>query len=219
MELATPRGFWRALLDGFAGWLLGLPGERGTYTVTPVRIPLRDGVELAADLYLPVLPSDTAAVESIELAGPSGPSGSSGPERPEKSAGRAAPAGLLLVHGPYGRGLPSAVVEASVWAARGYAVLLVSCRGTAGSGGRRDPGRTEADDGQDVVLWMRAQREKDKGAWIVSPDGKTRDKLPFPDHIRVVDWSRDGKWFLLDRRRESDDPQDRRPVVVESVVD
>jgi hypothetical protein len=84
---------------------------------------MRDGVELAADLYLP------------------------GGE----------PAGTLLVRGPYGRGLPHSVLMARVWARHGYRVLFVSSRGTFGSGGEFDPMRTEAQDGQDVVAWMREQ--------------------------------------------------------------
>ncbi len=92
-------------------------------------IPLRDGIELAADLYLPA---------------------SSDPKSTPRSS-------QLLVHGPYGRGITTAVVDASIFAARGYQVLLVSCRGTFGSGGELDPGRTEADDGQDIVAWMRLQ--------------------------------------------------------------
>ncbi len=125
--MASPRGFWRGLLDAFAGWAVGLPGESCTYSITPVRIPLSDGVELAADLYQPVLTGDLP------------------------------PAGQLLVHGPYGRKVNTAVIDASLWAARGYAVLFVSCRGTSGSGGQLDPARTEAADGQDIVAWMRKQ--------------------------------------------------------------
>ncbi len=110
----------------------GLPRESCTYTITPVRIPLGgdDGLELAADLYLPLWPP---------------------------GSGEHPPAAQLLVHGPYGRGGVMAVVNASIFAARGYQVLLVSCRGTFGSGGQLDPGRTEAADGQAVVRWMRAQ--------------------------------------------------------------
>jgi uncharacterized protein len=36
-------------------------------------------------------------------------------------------------------------------------VLLQSCRGTFGSGGRFEPMRREADDGQDTVAWLRGQ--------------------------------------------------------------
>ena len=40
----------------------------------------------------------------------------------------------------------------------GFQVVIQSCRGTAGSGGRFDrPFRTEADDGRDTVAWLREQ--------------------------------------------------------------
>jgi putative CocE/NonD family hydrolase len=65
--------------------------------------------------------------------------------------------GALLVRGPYGRGLGMSLLLARPFAAHGYHVLLVSCRGTAGSGGQFDPMRTEVEDGQDVVAWLRQQ--------------------------------------------------------------
>ncbi|MET0414652.1 MAG: CocE/NonD family hydrolase, partial [Actinoplanes sp.] len=88
-----------------------------------LRVPLRDGVTLAADHYVP-----------------SGPA-----------------VGTILVRGPYGRGFPYDLLYARPYAARGYHVLFVSCRGTAASGGEFDPMRTEHDDGRDVVAWLTAQ--------------------------------------------------------------
>ena len=41
--------------------------------------------------------------------------------------------GTILVRTPYGRGFPGAVLYGRAWAARGYHVLLQSCRGTFGS--------------------------------------------------------------------------------------
>jgi uncharacterized protein len=67
------------------------------------------------------------------------------------------PAGVLLSRGPYGRGKALSLTAASPYAGRGYHVLFVSSRGTAGSGGTFDPMRTEAEDGQDIVAWMRRQ--------------------------------------------------------------
>ncbi|WP_460776498.1 CocE/NonD family hydrolase [Microbacterium sp. GXF7504] len=64
--------------------------------------------------------------------------------------------GLLLARTPYGRGrMMAGMVRPLVRG--GYTVLLVSSRGTADSGGEFDPMRTEAEDGQDVVAWMRTQ--------------------------------------------------------------
>ncbi|TDZ67595.1 Cocaine esterase [Colletotrichum trifolii] len=67
------------------------------------------------------------------------------------------PSGTILVRGPYGRGIALSLLSARVFASRGYAVLLVSSRGTFGSTGSFDPFRCEAQDGHGVVAWMREQ--------------------------------------------------------------
>ncbi|KAK7421440.1 hypothetical protein QQX98_002138 [Neonectria punicea] len=67
------------------------------------------------------------------------------------------PLGTLLVFSPYGRGLAFSVTTARIFASRGYQVLLVSTRGTFGSSGTFDPARTEAEDCQGVLSWMRKQ--------------------------------------------------------------
>ncbi|GAA2546042.1 CocE/NonD family hydrolase [Mycolicibacterium diernhoferi] len=66
-------------------------------------------------------------------------------------------AGTVLIRTPYGRAnLPSAVI-AGIYAERGYRVVIQSVRGTFGSEGVFDPGRSEAEDAADTVAWMRAQ--------------------------------------------------------------
>ena len=125
--MATPRGYWRALVDRLVGWTFGLPTESCGYTVTPVHIPLDDGIALAADLYQPLLLASTE------------------------------PDGQLLVYSPYGRGPATSILNASLFAARGLQVLLVSCRGTYGSEGKMNPNRSEAADVQGVIRWMRKQ--------------------------------------------------------------
>src|SRR5437764_15460060 len=50
-----------------------------------------------------------------------------------------------------------AVLSAKCFAPRGYMVLLVSCRGTAGSRGTFVAAMTEQADSQAVVKWMREQ--------------------------------------------------------------
>ena len=75
-----------------------LPPEENTYTVSEKRIPMPDGIELAADFYLPDLPADSK------------------------------PHGLTYVLGPYGRKGVMALLNAKCFAARGYMVLFVSCR-------------------------------------------------------------------------------------------
>jgi uncharacterized protein len=67
------------------------------------------------------------------------------------------PAATVLVRCPYGRGAPFSLLEAQLVAERGFHVLLQSCRGTFGSGGRFEPMRREASDGQDTVAWLRHQ--------------------------------------------------------------
>lgn len=62
----------------------------------------------------------------------------------------------VLIRCPYGRG-PQFAVVAWALAERGYHVLLQSCRGTFGSGGRFTPAVDEAADGQDTVTWLRDQ--------------------------------------------------------------
>ncbi|MDT5110612.1 MAG: uncharacterized protein QOE20_2502, partial [Mycobacterium sp.] len=95
-----------------------------------VRIPMRDGVELLATHYIP----ETRAPDT------------------------ASPAGTLLVRCPYGRGFPFATLFGTVYAARGYHVVLQSVRGTFGSGGDFVPMVNEVADGADTVAWLRTQR-------------------------------------------------------------
>ncbi|WP_437344755.1 CocE/NonD family hydrolase [Streptomyces tubercidicus] len=63
----------------------------------------------------------------------------------------------LLVRSPYGRGLPWSPLFGVLFAEQGFHVVLQSCRGTAGSGGRFDLWRNEAADGQAAVSWLRKQ--------------------------------------------------------------
>ncbi|RDH74918.1 CocE/NonD family hydrolase [Mycolicibacterium moriokaense] len=67
------------------------------------------------------------------------------------------PAGTLLVRTPYGRGYPVSVLFGSIYAARGYHVVVQSVRGTFGSGGDFDPFMNEAADGADTAAWLRDQ--------------------------------------------------------------
>lgn len=64
---------------------------------------------------------------------------------------------VVLVQCPYGRGV-FGLRYGRAFARRGFRVVLVSCRGTGGSGGRFDqPFLLEHDDGQDIVEWLREQ--------------------------------------------------------------
>src|SRR5205823_12539901 len=68
----------------------------------------------------------------------------------------AAKAPILLARTPYGR---EGVVAAPylVMAERGYQVVVVSSRGTFGSGGEWEPFRHEQADGRAVLAWLAAQ--------------------------------------------------------------
>ena len=72
-------------------------------------------------------------------------------------AGSRQGSGTILIRTPYGRGLPVAQLWGSTFAARGYHVLLQSCRGTAGSTGTFEPMVREGEDAQDTVVWLREQ--------------------------------------------------------------
>lgn len=66
----------------------------------------------------------------------------------------AAPA--VLVRTPYGRHGPMRLLG-RLLAGQGFHVVVQSCRGTFGSGGRFEPLRHERDDGLDTVDWLRRQ--------------------------------------------------------------
>jgi putative CocE/NonD family hydrolase len=111
------------VVDRVVGRILGLTRPTSDYTIARrLSIPMRDGVELAADHYAP--------------------------ERPR---------GTVLVRGPYDRGGVGALLQARLFAARGYHVVVQSSRGTYGSGGEFVPFVHEADDGADTVAWLRRQ--------------------------------------------------------------
>ncbi|MEU2351160.1 CocE/NonD family hydrolase [Modestobacter sp. NPDC049651] len=63
----------------------------------------------------------------------------------------------VLLRSPYGRGWQFSVFLVLPYAARGYAVVLQSVRGTFGSGGDFRPVVDEEHDGQDTVAWLREQ--------------------------------------------------------------
>lgn len=126
-EQPAARGILAAGIDYFGSKWLELPPEKCSYSSLPVQIPMKDGVELAADLYSPELPEGEA------------------------------PAGLIMVQCCYGRDAGMSFLNARIFAARCFRALLVSTRGTYGSGGTFLPGRSEQSDSQDVVVWMRRQ--------------------------------------------------------------
>ena len=97
-----------------------------------LRVPMRDGVTLATDVYLP--------------AGADG-----------RPAGDAFPA--VLIRMPYGIREPYAYMPAigRYWARRGYACAIQDVRGKFGSEGEWDPFKHEIDDGYDAIEWTARQ--------------------------------------------------------------
>ncbi|KAK0731181.1 galactose-binding domain-like protein [Lasiosphaeris hirsuta] len=67
------------------------------------------------------------------------------------------PVGTIFVRSPYSINLSIVQPTARIFAARGYQVLLSSCRGTSDSEGDFDPARNEAGNGQAVFAWMKEQ--------------------------------------------------------------
>ncbi len=86
-----------------------------------VRIPMRDGVSLAAEIYRP-------------------------------DAEGKFPALMLLRYYQIGKG------QADYFAKRGYACVLVDCRGRGGSDGQWDPYVNDPQDGYDAQQWIATQK-------------------------------------------------------------
>ncbi|MFF4319308.1 CocE/NonD family hydrolase [Streptomyces sp. NPDC001568] len=75
----------------------------------------------------------------------------------------------LLIRSPYGRGLPWGPQYGILFAEQGFHVILQSCRGTGGSGGRFDLWRNEAADGRATVAWLREQPWFDGSLGTIGP--------------------------------------------------
>lgn len=63
---------------------------------------------------------------------------------------------VVLMRSPYERTGPFALMG-RLFAERGFQLILQSCRGTGGSGGKLDPMRQEQADGLDTLDWIREQ--------------------------------------------------------------
>ncbi len=112
---------------GFAA--AGPAGEEKTMDVVvmkDVMVPMRDGVELATDLYLP-------AKDGRPLEG----------KYP-----------VVLQRTPYDKENQFYKDPASFFASHGYLSVIQDCRGRFRSGGEFFPMRDEAEDGYDTVEWL-----------------------------------------------------------------
>jgi uncharacterized protein len=132
-----------------------------------VRIPVRDGLELSANLWLP-LPR---------------------PERPDERL----PAILEMI--PYGKDnwRRNADVARGEWlAARGFALCRLDVRGTGSSPGIAEDEYTEAEtrDGYDAVEWLANQAwcNGNVGMWGISYGGFTSIQVAKlrPPHLRAI---------------------------------
>ena len=98
--------------------------------VRDIKVPMRDGVRLATDVYRP-------AQGSEPLAG-------------------AFP--TLLIRTPYNKSSPNSVEKHGLYyARRGYVVVIQDCRGRYASEGEFYFLAQEAEDGYDTVVWVGEQ--------------------------------------------------------------
>ena len=99
------------------------------HTQCDVMVPMRDGLHLAADVYLP-------AADGKPLPGPF-------------------PA--ILERTPYGKSIPVRLEQARYFGSRGYAVILQDCRGRYSSEGSFVKYVKDGPDGYDTVEWIGKQ--------------------------------------------------------------
>jgi uncharacterized protein len=98
-------------------------------------VPMRDGVRLATDVYLPAQPVG------------------------HDSGYRPGPFPALVVRQPYGKREPFLwmPLQGRYWARRGYALVVQDVRGRWASEGEYQPFFSELDDGYDTVDWVAQQ--------------------------------------------------------------
>eukprot|EP00906_Rhabdomonas_costata_P018569 RCo027104 len=132
-----------------------------------VRIPVRDGVLLAAVWLEPTLKASAGNTrlgrDAAELGFPT-----------------------ILIRTPYHKELLQHLGE--VFCGYGYHVIVQDVRGRGGSGGSFDPMLNDAWDGQDTILWIRAQPWFQQcpyvGAWGMSFMGLVQHAMICPEDPR-----------------------------------
>lgn len=114
------------------GWQNGIesPAEYAVLRLTDVMVPMRDGVRLATDVYLPARP-----------------------EEPDRRIDQPCP--VILIRTPYNKN--GSFETGEYFARRGYAVAVQDCRGRYRSEGTFDFLVQEAEDGYDAVEWAGTQ--------------------------------------------------------------
>jgi X-Pro dipeptidyl-peptidase len=141
------------------------PADYGAYTYEKVRIPMRDGVEISAEIYRPVVPAGTQVPVLLHFT----------------------PYHVLSVHGA--DRLP--MVDGAEMVFRGYAFVFADVRGTWSSGGCWDyGGPKEVADGHDLVEWLgtRPWTNGRVGMMGVSYPGTTPNAAAVaqPDHLATI---------------------------------
>ncbi|MEJ2598856.1 MAG: CocE/NonD family hydrolase [Anaerolineales bacterium] len=101
--------------------------EHEVWTDYNLRVPMRDGVELSADVYRPM----------------------------DSKNGERYPA--ILLRTPYNKTAEKSIETARWFAARGYAVIWMDVRGRGDSDGAFSPYRNDGRDGYDAIEWCAAQ--------------------------------------------------------------
>lgn len=126
-------------------------------------VPMRDGIKLATDVYLP---GDSAG----------GDSGSATGRYP-----------VILIRTPYSKGMRG---QATPWLKEGYAVVLQDCRGRFRSQGRYLPFMDDHADGYDTVEWIAAQKWSNQkiGLYGGSAMGITANQASYmtPPHLTAM---------------------------------
>ena len=118
--------------------------DRTTYTVLhDVMVPMRDGVRLATDIYLPCGLSDVASAPRWPVLLERTPYNKQGINRSEKSTAEPNPKRRPEI--------------ARAFAQHGYVVVMQDCRGRYGSEGTFSKYLHEAEDGFDTMAWITAQ--------------------------------------------------------------
>lgn len=143
-----------------------------------IMVPMRDGVRLATDVYLPLARETRQPLESRESREGTGSrrpresreSGEGTPEETGTGAGQRTAFPVILERTPYDKTAPSrserTVADpvpksreevAAFFVRRGYAVVYQDCRGTHGSEGRFTKYLSEGEDGFDTIGWIARQ--------------------------------------------------------------
>jgi len=104
-------------------------------------------------LKFPEATTHRVAVEQLQIPMPDGVNLVADRWYPQRDGAEAAP--VLLTRTPYGRKLEG--MAGRLLAERGFQYVIVSCRGTFGSGGRWEPFWSEKSDGKAVFAWLAEQ--------------------------------------------------------------